>query len=190
MSNQQNISVVGTVATEPRLVVTQAGVKLCTFRLASGERRYDRGQQKWVDGDTNWFSVAAFRALAEHAGQSFKKGERVIVTGRLRVRQWETEEKSGTSVEIEADALGHDLRWGVSRFEKTYAPENPASEGSGGDAVASQGSSWTTSAALGAEQAASGAADGERDESAGSDGERSHDDGSAVGGGERVPIAA
>ncbi|MBN9612058.1 MAG: single-stranded DNA-binding protein, partial [Actinobacteria bacterium] len=108
-----SINIVGTVATEPRMITTQAGITLCTFRLASGERRYDRAQQKWIDGETSWFSVTAFRSLAEHAGKSLRKGERVIVSGRLRVRQWEKEERGGTSVDVEADALGHDLRWGV-----------------------------------------------------------------------------
>ncbi|MGD9606123.1 MAG: single-stranded DNA-binding protein, partial [Leucobacter sp.] len=58
---------------------------------------------------------------------SFRKGERVIVSGRLRVRKWENDEKSGTSVEVEADALGHDLRWGVSRFEKRTGPAESGS---------------------------------------------------------------
>jgi len=130
------INIVGTVATEPRMITTQAGIALCTFRLASGERRYDRAQQKWIDGETSWFSVTAFRSLAEHAGRSFRKGERVIVSGRLRVRQWEKDERSGTSVDVEADALGHDLRWGVSRFEKLVrnddAPGGAAESGANG----------------------------------------------------------
>ena len=92
MSNP--ITIIGTVATHPRLITTQSGVVICSFRLASGERRFDRAQQKWIDGETNWFGVTAFRALAEHASTSFRKGERVIVTGRLRVRKWENEEKS------------------------------------------------------------------------------------------------
>jgi len=117
MSNS-TITIVGTVASAPRVVTAQSGVSICSFRLASGERRYDRVQQKWVDGDTSWFGVTAFRALADHALESFRKGERVIVHGRLRVREWENGERSGTSAEIDADALGHDLRWGVSRFEK------------------------------------------------------------------------
>lgn len=116
MSNP--ISIVGTIATDPRRFVTQSGVTLCSFRVASGERRYDRTHNKWVDGETNWFGVTAFRGLAEHALSSFQKGERVIVQGRLRVRNWEKDGKSGVSVEVEAEALGHDLRWGVSRFEK------------------------------------------------------------------------
>lgn len=126
MSNP--IAIVGTIATDPKLITTQSGVTLCSFRVASGERRYDRVQQKWVDGETNWFGVTAFRALAEHANESFRKGERIIVNGRLRVRRWETAEKSGLAVEIEADALGHDLRWGVSRFEKRTVPEGRADE--------------------------------------------------------------
>ncbi|CAG7596532.1 single-stranded DNA-binding protein [Leucobacter soli] len=124
MNNQ--ISVIGTIATDPKSITTRSGVTLCTFRLASGERRYDRAQQKWVDGETNWFGVTAFRALADHAAASFRKGERVIVTGRLRVRQWENDEKSGTSVDIEAEALGHDLRWGVSSFEKRLGADGGA----------------------------------------------------------------
>lgn len=124
MSNN-SISIVGTVATDPRLVKTASGLQVCSFRLASGERRFDREQRKWIDGETNWVGVTAFRSLAEHTAASFRKGERVIVSGRLRVRKWENDEKSGTSVEVEADALGHDLRWGVSRFEKrTGSAEN------------------------------------------------------------------
>lgn len=121
MSNP--ISTVGTVATEPRLVRTQSGISLCTFRLASGERRYDREQNKWIDGETNWYTVSSFRGLADHAHASLHKGDRVFVSGRLRIRNWEQAEKSGTSVEIDADSLGHDLRWGVSQFTKQSKEE-------------------------------------------------------------------
>lgn len=112
------ITIVGTVATDPRLITTQSGVPICSFRVASGERHFDREQQRWVDGETNWYGITAFRGLAEHAHESLRKGERVLVGGRLRVRKWENGDKSGTSVEIEADAMGHDIRWGVSKFEK------------------------------------------------------------------------
>lgn len=112
------ISVVGTIATVPKLIRTGAGVPLCSFRLASSERRYDRERGDWVEGATNWYSITAFRSLAEHSHYSFQKGDRVFVSGRLRVRNWENKERSGTSVEIEADALGHELRWGTSRFAR------------------------------------------------------------------------
>lgn len=112
------INVVGTIATDPKLINPASGTTLCSFRLASDERRYDKEKQQWIDGDTNWFGVVAFRALATHAHESFRKGDRVIVSGRLKMRSWEKDERRGISVEIEADALGHDVRWGVSSFEK------------------------------------------------------------------------
>lgn len=112
------ISVIGTIATDPKLIQPASGTTLCSFRLASDERRFDKDKQEWIDGNTNWFGVVAFRGLAAHAHESFHKGDRVIVSGRLRMRPWEKEDRRGTSVEIEADGLGHDVRWGVSRFEK------------------------------------------------------------------------
>ncbi|MBK0419193.1 single-stranded DNA-binding protein [Leucobacter sp. CSA1] len=126
------VSIVGIVATDPRLVQTGSSIPLCSFRVASSDRRYDRERQEWVPGETNWFTVSAFRTLAAHAHQSFAKGDRVIVSGRLRVRRWEANEKSGISVEIDADALGHDLRWGVSRFTKRHGSVEDDGPGRGG----------------------------------------------------------
>lgn len=123
MSNR--ITVIGTIATPPRMIGNEPAKSLCTFRLASNDRRYDREKGEWVDGTTNWFTVNVFRGLGEHAGESFSTGDRVLITGRLRVRQWESKERSGTSTEIDAEALGHDLRWGVSRFEKRGGAVRP-----------------------------------------------------------------
>lgn len=113
-----SITVIGTIATDPKLITPAAGTILCSFRLASDERRYDREKKEWIEGNTNWFGVVAFRTIAAHAHESFHKGDRVIVSGRLRMRSWEKEERRGISVEIEADAIGHDVRWGISKFEK------------------------------------------------------------------------
>ena len=68
------IQVVGTIATDPKLINPASGTQLCSFRLASDERRYDREKKEWVDGDTNWFGVVSFRGLAGHAHESFRKG--------------------------------------------------------------------------------------------------------------------
>lgn len=131
MSTQ--VCVVGIVATEPKQVVTTTGITLCSFRLASSERRFDRATEEWVDGDTNWFNVTAFRALGEHVKESFDKGDRVIVSGKLKVRQWEHDGKQGTAVDIDADALGHELRWGTTRFTKDVTVGNAASHGTSSD---------------------------------------------------------
>ena len=113
------LSVAGLVATTPRHLVTQDGLPITSFRLASSQRRFDRAQNKWIDGETNWFTVTSFRQLAINASGSVSKGDRVLVAGKLRVRDWENGERSGTAVEVEAESIGHDLSWGSSNFTRT-----------------------------------------------------------------------
>ena len=127
MSND-TITITGVVATTPRFITTSEGLQIASFRFATTERRYDRATEKWVDGDTNWFSVAAFRSLAENVARSVNKGDRLIVEGRLRIRDWATDDKAGTNVEIDADAIGHDLTWGTSTFTRSAAPVSATTE--------------------------------------------------------------
>jgi single-strand DNA-binding protein len=123
------ITITGLVATTPRHVVTQEGIPITSFRLASGVRSWDEARQRWVEEFTNWYTVTSFRQLAVNVAQSFSKGDRVIVTGTLRVRDWDNGERAGTSVEIEAEAAGHDLRIGTSSFTRNvYVRED---EGTG-----------------------------------------------------------
>ncbi|MAT18841.1 MAG: single-stranded DNA-binding protein [Leifsonia sp.] len=119
MSDQ--ITVTGLVATIPRHLVTGEGLPITSFRLASTQRRYDRSQQRWVDGETNWFTITSFRQIALNVNASVQKGQRVVVTGRLRVRDWESGEKVGTTVDIDVDAIGHDLAWGTASFTRSVA---------------------------------------------------------------------
>jgi single-strand DNA-binding protein len=135
------ISLTGLVATTPKYVVTGTGLSVTSFRLASTQRRFDRGEQKWVDGETNWYTVATFRQLATNVVASLQKGQRVMVTGRLRVRDWATEDKRGTNVEIDAEAVGHDLSWGTTVFTRStataVAEADAEAEGAGGETGAS-----------------------------------------------------
>ena len=117
MSDQ--ITLTGLVATPPKHIVTSEGLQITSFRLASTQRKFDRAEQKWVDADTNWYTVTAFRHLAANAIGSILKGQRVIVSGRLRIRDWENGEKAGTTIEVDADSLGHDLTFGTSAFTRT-----------------------------------------------------------------------
>ncbi|MBX9473053.1 single-stranded DNA-binding protein [Microcella sp.] len=127
------ITLTGLVATNPRHITTSEGLAITSFRLASNQRRFDRGQNAWVDGDTNWYTITAFRQLGVHVASSVEKGQRVIVTGRVRVRDWESGEKSGTTIEIDAESIGHDLTWGRATFTRSVI----ASRGEGGSAEAS-----------------------------------------------------
>lgn len=124
-----HVTLVGTVASDPRTIGEGTATQLCKFRLASNDRRYHREKGEWVDGPTNWFTINVFRGLGEHAQASFHKGDRVLLHGRLRVRKWESDQKSGTSVEVDAEALGHDLRWGTSSFTKLSKSKTPSSAG-------------------------------------------------------------
>lgn len=115
------ITITGLIATTPRHVVTSEGLPITSFRLASSQRRFDKASSTWVDASTNWYTVTAFRQLAINAVPSLSKGDRIVVTGRLRVRDWQTDDRTGTNVEIEAETLGHDLFWGTAVFTRLVA---------------------------------------------------------------------
>ncbi|WP_353712441.1 single-stranded DNA-binding protein [Arthrobacter sp. K5] len=110
------ITVRGFVATEIRSSTTPGGVPTASFRLGSAERRYDRTANAWVDGNINWFTVQGYRQLAGNMGCSIKKGQRVIIVGKLKMRSWEKDGRVYHDAEIDADAVGHDLKWGTANF--------------------------------------------------------------------------
>lgn len=116
---QDIVTIVGNVATDPTLGRTTGGVPVANFRLASSHRRFDDATQAWVEVATNWYSVAAFRGLAENVKASLRAGDSVIVVGRMKIRAWEHNGKQGTSVDIDADAIGHDLKWGTANYRRT-----------------------------------------------------------------------
>ena len=115
------ITLTGLVATTPRHLVTSEGLPITSFRLASTQRRFDRSQEKWIDGETNWYTITAFRQLALNSNASVDKGQRVLVAGRLKIREWESGERTGTTIEIEADSIGHDLAWGTAAFTRSVS---------------------------------------------------------------------
>ncbi|TDN46243.1 single-stranded DNA-binding protein [Curtobacterium flaccumfaciens] len=125
------ITVCGIIATEPRHLVTDTGIAITSMRLASPSRRWDRATSTWTNGATNWYSVTAFRTLAANVYKSVKKGDRIVVTGRVRIRTWERDGRGGTSVEIDAEGLGHDLAWGISNWIRVprHASESAAAPG-------------------------------------------------------------
>jgi len=125
-----SITVIGTVATDPRHVTTEDQLEVTTFRLASAQRRFDRGEQKWVDSGTSWYTIVAFRQLASNAAKSIRKGDRVIAFGRPRVRDWKHEDRAGTTMEVEVDGLGHDLLWGRTEYTRTAMRRSPEAEAS------------------------------------------------------------
>lgn len=107
------LTVVGNVGRDPRQRVLADGTAVTDFRLAQTPRRLDKVSAQWVDGQTTWFGVTCWRALAMHCAQSLVKGDRVIVTGRLTTRAWVTDQgEQRTGLEIDATAVGVDLTRG------------------------------------------------------------------------------
>lgn len=136
-----NITVRGFVASEIRSATTPGGVATANFRLGATERRYDRGSSTWVDGNTNWFTVQGYRQLAGNIGCSIKKGQRVIVVGRLKMRSWEKDGRVYHDAEINAESVGHDLMWGSANFTRSAAAgsQTAAVPGAPGAAGSSDG---------------------------------------------------
>ncbi len=113
------MTITGLVATTPRHIITAEGLAVTSFRLASNLRRFDRKKNEWVDVGTNWYTVSSYRQLALNLVASVNKGDRVLVTGRLRIREWGDGDKKGLNIDLDADALGHDLSWGKSTFTRS-----------------------------------------------------------------------
>ena len=111
-------TVIGNAVTDVSLRVTSSGTSVASFRIASNSRRFDKSTNSWIDQEPSYLSITAWAQLAENVALSVYKGQGLVVTGKLKVRQWQDADKSGTNVEIDATAIGHDLNRGTSEFTK------------------------------------------------------------------------
>jgi single-strand DNA-binding protein len=126
MASDNQVTIVGNLTDDPELRYTPNGAAVAKFRVAVSPRFKDENGQ-WKDGDTSYFSISAWRALAENAAESLTRGTRVVVTGRLKQRSWESQEgEKRSAIEIEADDVGPSLKWATAKVEKT-----PRAGGSG-----------------------------------------------------------
>lgn len=112
-------TVTGNVTYEPRRRVgKEHGTPFTTFGLAENRTRFDAGTGESVPLGTHFYEVIAFRALGQNAADSLKVGDPVVVHGRLKVDEWDNGERQGTTVQIDASSIGHDLTFGTSAFTK------------------------------------------------------------------------
>lgn len=115
---ESSVTLVGNITREPELRFTASGLATASFGLAVNRRHKDRNDE-WQE-QTSFFNVVCWREMAENATESLAKGSRIIVTGRLEQRSWETPEGDKRSkVEIIADAVGPDLRWATAAVTRT-----------------------------------------------------------------------
>jgi single-strand DNA-binding protein len=117
MAADNHTTIVGNLVDDPELRFTSSGIAVANMRVAVTQRIQQDGE--WRDGDTSFLRVNAWRGQAEHLADSLAKGDRVMVTGRLRQRSWETHEGDKRSVtEIEADEVGASLKWATAKVER------------------------------------------------------------------------
>lgn len=135
MASSNTITIVGNVTREPELRFTPSGQANTRFGVAVNRRWQDRGGE-WQEA-VSFFDVVVWREMAENVSQSFQKGTRVIVTGRLEQRTYETNDKQKRSVvEIIADEVGPSLRWATVDVHRNERKEGSGSFGGGNASAA------------------------------------------------------
>jgi single-strand DNA-binding protein len=133
MAGETVITVVGNLTADPELRYTQAGLAVANFTIASTPRTFDRASNDWKDGEALFLRASVWREFAEHVAGSLTKGSRVIVTGRLKQRSYETKEgEKRTSFEIEVDEVGPSLRYATAQVTRTSSSREGGAGGGGG----------------------------------------------------------
>src|SRR5689334_21930841 len=130
MAGETIITVVGNLTADPELRYTQNGLAVANFTIASTSRNFDRASNDWKDGEALFLRASVWREFAEHVAGSLTKGSRVIATGRLKQRSYETKEgEKRTSIELEVDEIGPSLRYATAQVTRAAS-----SRDSGGSA--------------------------------------------------------
>ncbi len=119
MAGDTTITVVGNLTADPELRFTPSGAAVANFTVASTPRIYDRQSGEWKDGEALFLRCNIWREAAENVAESLTRGARVIVTGRLKQRSFETREgEKRTVVEVEVDEIGPSLRYATAKVNK------------------------------------------------------------------------
>lgn len=113
------ITIVGNACSDPDLRYTQSGAAVANLTVASTPRTFDKQSGQYVDGDALFLKCNIWRDMAEHTAESVSKGQRVIVTGRLKARNWEDKEgNKRVSYEVDVDEIGPSLKWATAQVTK------------------------------------------------------------------------
>jgi len=130
MAGETVITVVGNLTADPELRYTQNGLAVANFTIASTPRTLDRASNEWKDGEALFLRVSVWREFAEHVAGSLTKGSRVIATGRLKQRSYETKEgEKRTSIELEVDEIGPSLRYATAQVTRAASSRDGAPRG-------------------------------------------------------------
>ena len=139
MAGETTITVVGNLCDDPELRYTPSGAAVAKFRLASTPRTFDKATSEWKDGEPLFLACTVWRQMAENVAESLTKGTRVIVSGRLKQRSYETREgEKRTVVELDVDEVGPSLKYATAKVQRMQrsggGPGRSGGSSRGGDA--------------------------------------------------------
>ncbi|MEU4739044.1 single-stranded DNA-binding protein [Actinosynnema sp. NPDC023658] len=133
MAGETTITVVGNLTADPELRFTQSGAAVASFTVASTPRTFDKASGEWKDGEALFLRCNVWRQVAENVAESLTRGSRVLVTGRLRQRSFETKEgEKRTVIELEVDEIGPSLRYATAKVNKVSRGDGGGGFGGGG----------------------------------------------------------
>ena len=132
-SSETVITVIGNLTADPELRFTPSGAAVANFTVASTPRTFDRQSQEWKDGEALFLRCNVWRQAAENVAESLTRGSRVIVSGRLKQRSFDTKEgEKRTVIELEVDEIGPSLRYATAKVTKASRGEGGGGFGGGG----------------------------------------------------------
>jgi single-strand DNA-binding protein len=131
MAGDTAITVVGNLTADPELRFIQSGAAVVNFTVASTPRTFDRASSEWKDGETLFLRCSLWREAAENVAESLTKGMRVIVSGRLVQRSFETNGEKRTVVELQVDEVGPSLRYATAKVARTQRAGGGGGSGGG-----------------------------------------------------------
>lgn len=157
-----NITLIGNLTDDPELRFTPSGAAVAKFRVASTPRYLDRQSGEWKDGEALFLTCNVWRQAAEHVAESLQRGTRVIVSGRLKQRTYETREgEKRTVFEIEVDEIGPSLRYATAKVQKM---SRSSGGGYGGGSAGSNDDPWASATPAPPAGASAGGGQGFQDE--------------------------
>jgi single-strand DNA-binding protein len=132
MAGETPITLIGNLTADPELRFTPSGAAVASFTVASTPRTLDRATNEWKDGEALFLRCSVWRQAAENVAESLTRGSRVMVTGRLKQRTFETREgEKRTVIEVEVDEVGPSLRYATAKVVKTTRGGGAGTGGSG-----------------------------------------------------------
>jgi single-strand DNA-binding protein len=141
MAGDTIITIVGNLTNDPELRFTPSGAAVASFTVASTPRSFDRQANEWKDGETLFMRCSIWRQAAENVAESLQRGMRVVVTGRLKSRTFDTREgEKRTVIEMEAEEIGPSLKYATAKVNRTTRSGGEGGFGSGGGSASGGGS--------------------------------------------------